>query len=166
MLLATAAAGMGGAVKHGCFAAVDTPARRALWRATFYSGGVGSSLLLAALILLRLPASSHAVLLAVVAVEFAAFAVWVTNKPDYRGVMWHYLPTGGGGGAVLLFTAWTPSTPWVIAAAAAAAAAGVIQARGIAPHRRFNHNDLAHALTLPAVWCLFRAGVLIGGGAG
>ena len=163
MLLATAAAGMGGAVKHGCFAAVDTPARRALWRATFYSGGVGSSLLLAALILLRLPASSHAVLVAVVAVEFAAFAVWVTNKPDYRGVMWHYLPTGGGAAAVLLFTAWTPYTPWVIAAVAVAAVAGVIQTRDIAPHRRFNHNDLAHAVTLPAFCFLLRAGVLIAG---
>ena len=166
MFLATAAAGIGGAVKHGLFATVDTAARRAVWRATFYSGGLGSSLLLAALILLRLPASSHAGLLAAVAVEFAASAVWVGTKPDYRGVMWHYLPTGGGAVAVLLATAWTPSTPWVLAAAAAAAAAGVIQARGIASHRRFNHDDLDHAATLPAFWCLFRAGVPIGGGAG
>ena len=73
----------------------------------------------------------------------------------------------GGAVAVLLLTAWTPYTPWVLAAAAAAAAAaGTIQGRHITIHRRFSHNDLAHAVSLPAFWCLFRAGVLIGGGAG
>ena len=163
MFAAFAVTGVGGAIKHACSAAVDTPARLALWRVTFYSGGLGSSLLLAALIVLRLPASGHAVALAAVAMEFALFAVWVSNQPDYRGVMLHYLPTGGAVLAVLLFTAWTPSTPWVLAAAAAAGAAGVIQSCNLIPHRRFNHNDLAHALTLPAFWFLFRAGVLIGG---
>ena len=165
MLLTIAAAGVGGAVKHAFFATLETPARQAVWRATLYAGGLGSSLLLAALILLRLPAPGHTALLTVIAVEFAAFAVWVTDKPDYRSVMLHYLPTGGGAVAVLLFTAWTPYTPWILGAAAAAAAAGTVQTRTIVPHRRFNHNDLAHALTLPALWCLYRAGALIAGGA-
>ena len=77
------------------------------------------------------------------------------------------LAASGVGGAVvvLLFTAWTPYTPWILGAAAAAAAAGTVQTRTIVPHRRFKHNDLAHALTLPALWCLYRAGALIAGGA-
>jgi hypothetical protein len=166
MFAAFAVAGVGGAIKHACFATVDTPVRRAWWRATFYSGGLGSSLLLAALIMVQLPAAGHTVLLAAVAVEFALFAFWVSNQPDYRGVMLHYLPTGGAILIILLFTAWTPYTPWVLVATAAAAAAGAVQACNLVPHRRFNHNDLAHVLTLPAFWCLLHAGVLIAGGAG
>ena len=162
MFLATAAAAVCGGIKHGFLGAVDTPARRAVWRFTFYSGGLATSLLVAAIILLQLPARSHLAALALVAAELAGFGIWVSDKADYRAVMLHYLPTAGGAVVLLLFTPTAAFTPWVLAAAATAAVAGVIQAGNLSLHRHFNHNDLAHVISLLSVWLLYRAGLLLG----
>lgn len=166
MFLALAAAAVTGGIKHGYFPAVDTALRRGVWRATFYSGGLATSLLVAAAILLRLPPASHLPLLGLVAGELVAFLIWVSNRRTYRSVMLHYVPTAGAALAILLLTPALPLTPWVVGALVVAALAGLIQVADFKLHRHFNHNDLAHVISLGALWLLYRAGLLIGSGTG
>ena len=167
MLLATAAAAVAGGIKHGYFSAVDTPLRRVVWRFTCFSGGLVSSLLLAAVILLQLPAASHLPALGLAAGELVGFVIWVSNKADYRAVMLHYVPSAGTAVVVLLLTPWTSFTPWVLGATGSAALAGLAQAPAVRLHRHFNHNDFAHVISLISLWLLYRAGLLAGaGGAG
>ena len=166
MFLALAAAAVTGGIKHGYFPAVDTALRRGVWRATFYGGGLATSLLVAAAILLRLPPASHLPLLGLVAVELVAFLIWVSNRRThrtYRSVMLHYVPTAGAALVILLLTPALPLTPWVVGGLVVSALAGLIQVADFKLHHHFNHNDLAHVVSLGALWLLYRAGLLIGG---
>lgn len=51
------------------------------------------------------------------------------------------------------------SAAWIAAGIALACLGGLVQARGIAPHPRFNHNDLFHLILMLALLPLFVGGL-------
>ena len=87
------------------------------------------------------------------------------------------LPLGGGreaaadyGGALAVLLAgalyalarWrAPGMGWLIGGVAVSLVAGLVQARRIAVHRHFNHNDLYHVIQILALYLVFRGGVLL-----
>ena len=58
-------------------------------------------------------------------------------------------------------TGLTPAAWWITAGAAVAVAAGLIQWARVAPHARFNHNDLFHVVQMASLYLLYRGGVLL-----
>jgi hypothetical protein len=67
----------------------------------------------------------------------------------------------------VLLAAWlirpsglTAGAGWVAAGVGVSVVAGVIQARKLAPHPRFNHNDLFHVVQMVALYLLYRGGLL------
>jgi hypothetical protein len=39
--------------------------------------------------------------------------------------------------------------------------AAIVQARRLAPHRQFNHNDLYHVIQMVALYAFYRGGTLL-----
>ena len=60
----------------------------------------------------------------------------------------------------MLLAAWflrptglTPAAWWLTAGVGVSVVAGAIQAFRLAPHSRFNHNDLFHVVQMVALYC-------------
>ena len=68
----------------------------------------------------------------------------------------------------VLLAAWfirpsglTPAAWWLTAGVAVAVVAGLIQWAHLAPHVRFNHNDLFHVVQMASLYLLYRGGLLL-----
>ena len=54
-----------------------------------------------------------------------------------------------------------PGMAWLIAGVLVSLVAGLVQARRLALHRQFNHNDLYHVIQMVALYAFFRGGALL-----
>ena len=54
-----------------------------------------------------------------------------------------------------------PGASWLIAGVAVSLVAGVVQARKLALHRQFNHNDLFHLIQMVALYMFYRGGAVL-----
>lgn len=161
---ATALAALLGGVVHGFQRRTGEVWAERLWRTTVHAMTVASLALGAAAVLVFPSAWVRAVGLGVLAGKW----IWVTARlvrnPGFRVA----LADAAMSLALVLAlqgAAWwqdgAGSLPWIAAGVALSGAAAAIQAREIAPHPRFNHNDLFHIVQIGALWALYRGGLLL-----
>jgi uncharacterized membrane protein len=50
---------------------------------------------------------------------------------------------------------------WLIVGVLLSLVAGIVQARRLALHRQFNHNDLYHVIQMGALYAFYRGGALL-----
>ena len=58
-------------------------------------------------------------------------------------------------------SARAPSAAWILAGVALSVAGGAVQVMRLAPHPRFNHNDLYHVIQMGALYLFYRGGLLL-----
>ncbi len=161
---ATAAASFLGGTFHGFAQMLPASSAQGLWKATLLSTGVGSACILAGGVLAATTGPARTVLLAAVLVKFAAFTVWAAGHDEFLGVIADYslalvglVAIQAAGPAGL----GAPAARWILAGVGVSGVAALIQALRLAPHPRFNHNDLFHVVQMLALYLLYRGGMLL-----
>ena len=98
------------------------------------------------------------------AMKLVVFIVRVARQPEFRVAAADY----GGALAILLAGAAymavrhrAPGMTWLIAGVLVSLVAGIVQARKLALHRHFNHNDLYHVIQMAALFAFYRGGALL-----
>jgi len=163
-LLAAAFAALLGAAAHGVDPHAERELRARLWRGTLYVTGLVGAASIAAVSLFAARGAVRAAILAFAALKLLAYLVKVTRRPEFSVAAVDY----GGALAILLAGAayaairWrAPGAGWIIGGVLVSLAAGLVQARRVAPHRHFNHNDLYHVIQIVALYMFYRGGVLL-----
>jgi hypothetical protein len=152
-----------GGTSHGFGGRLAGPGRARLWTATLLVVIAGNALLAAAIVTTALVGAGRRLLLAALAAQLVLFALAVVPRPAYRLVVVDSVVSLG---LVVAVTLWAlfhgpaPWAPWVLAGACIAALAAVVQAFRLAPHPRFNHNDLYHVLQGIALVALYRGALV------
>lgn len=157
------AAGIGGVV-HGFALHLSPRTKQWLWKATQYVLGLTSLAVLGAAIIAFVDGRTQNWLLGVAVAKFIAYVGVVRRRDDYTIVVIDY-GTSMIGLVALAAIGWaregTPASPWLVAAVLVSAVAAIIQLRKIAPHPRFNHNDLYHVVQIVALYLFYRGGLLL-----
>jgi hypothetical protein len=102
-------------------------------------------------------------ILAFAAVKLVVYLREVARRPVFRIAAADY----GAALAILLAGAvWmlrrdAPGMRWLIAGVLVSLVAAIVQARRLAPHRQFNHNDLYHVIQMVALYAFYRGGTLL-----
>jgi len=139
-------------------------AGRAMWKATLLSAGLGSACLLAAAATAATAGALQRLLVGMVVVKLAVYVWTIATKDDFTLIIVDY----GAALVAVLLAAWfvtpsglTPAAWWITAGVGVAVVAGVIQWAHLAPHVRFNHNDLFHVVQMASIYLLYRGGLLL-----
>jgi general stress protein CsbA len=163
-LLATAVAASFGAAAHGIDPGVDREQRERCWRASLYAMGFVGAAVTASVAFFTARGSIRTAILVVAGLKCLAYLVSVRRRPEFRVAAADY----GGALAVLLVAAlyamarWhAAGMGWIVGGVAVSLVAGLVQARRIAFHRHFNHNDLFHLIQMVAVYLFYRGGALL-----
>jgi general stress protein CsbA len=96
--------------------------------------------------------------------KLVVFVLQVRRQPEFRIVAADY---GAALAIVLVGAAYemvqrrAPGMAWLIAGVLVSLVAGIVQARRLAFHRHFNHNDLYHAIQMVALYAFYRGGALL-----
>jgi hypothetical protein len=160
---AATAATIGGVV-HGFALHMSAGAKQRLWKSTQYTMGLTSAAILAAAVVAFVGGAADRWLLGVVVVKFAMYAAVVRRRDDYAVVVIDY-----GASmialAALAIAGWVgsdaPAAPWLVAGVAVSGVAAAVQLKKLAPHPRFNHNDLYHVVQIVALYLFYRGGLLL-----
>jgi hypothetical protein len=163
-LLATAIAAMLGAVAHGLDPRTDAVARERMWRGALYATGFIGAGTVASVAFFAARGSTRTAILTFAALKLVVYLVNVTRRPEFRIAVADY----AGALAILLAGAaygmirWhLAAAPWLIAGVAVSLIAGLVQARRVALHRHFNHNDLYHVIQMVGLYMFYRGGVML-----
>jgi hypothetical protein len=160
---AAIAATIGGVV-HGFALHIPVAVRQRLWKATQYAMGLTSLAILAAAVVAFLSGAAQGWLLGVAVAKFVVYTALVTRRDDYSIVVVDY---GASmlAMAALATTAWlrtgAPAGLWLVAGVAVSGVAAAVQVWKVAPHPRFNHNDLYHVIQIVALYLFYRGGQLL-----
>jgi hypothetical protein len=153
-----------GGTCHGFTQWMPGAAGRAMWKATLLATGLGSALLLAAAAVAAATGAVRSALVAAVVVKLLAYVWTIATRDRFTLVIADY----GTAMLAILLAAWfarptglTPAAWWITAGVAVAAVAGAIQWARLAPHPRFNHNDLFHVVQMASIYLLYRGGLLL-----
>ena len=162
-LLATGLAAVIGAIAHG-----TDPAREALragfWRGALYATGFIGAASVASVAFFAARGSTRTLILAFAGIKLVVFMYRVTRQPEFRIAAADY---GGAlaivlaGAAYEMFRRRAPGMAWLIVGVLVSLVAGIVQARRLALHRHFNHNDLYHVVQMAALYAFYRGGVLL-----
>jgi hypothetical protein len=160
---ATAVAAVIGGVVHG-FAMDLTPTTKdRLWKATQYALGLTGLAMLAAAVVAFVPAPAAQWMLVASVAKFALYAAALRRRDDYAVVVVDY-GVSMIAVAALAAAGWVgagvAAAPWLIAGVVVSAAAAAVQVKRVAPHPRFNHNDLYHVIQIAALYLFYRGGIL------
>jgi hypothetical protein len=163
-LLATGLAALVGALAHGADPATSSDLRDRAWRGALYATGFIGAATVASVAFFAARGSIRLAILAFAVIKLAAFIVRATRNPEFRVAAADY----GVALAILLagasYEAWrrrAPGMGWLIAGVMVSLVAGVVQARRLALHRQFNHNDLYHVIQMGALYAFYRGGALL-----
>ena len=162
----TAVAGVIGGIVHGLALHLGTTVKDRLWKATQYAMGLTSLAILAAAVVAFTDGVARLSLLALAVGKFITYARVIARRDEYWIVVVDY---GASmlGMAALAVAAWlrggAPATPLLLAGVAVSAVAAVVQVKKIAPHPRFNHNDLYHMIQIGALYLFYLGGMRLGG---
>jgi hypothetical protein len=163
-MLATGSAALVGALAHGTDPTGDAALRERFWRGALYATGVIGAASVASVAFFAARGSTRAAILAFAGIKLVAFIVRVARRPEFSVAAADY----GGALAILLVGAAfmavryrTPGMAWLIAGVLVSLAAGIVQARRLALHRHFNHNDLYHVIQMAALYAFYRGGALL-----
>lgn len=160
----TALAAVVGGTYHGFIEWMPGATGRLVWKATLVATGLGSACLLSAAVLAATTGALQRALLAAVLIKLGFYLWTIAAKDQFKLVIVDY----GAALAAILVAAWfirptglTPATWWITAGVGMAVVAGVIQWARLAPHVRFNHNDLFHVVQMVSLYLLYRGGLLL-----
>ena len=162
--VATGLAALIGAFAHGTNPAGGEARRALFWRGALYATGFIGAASVASVAFFAARGSMRTAILAFAGIKLVVFIVRVTRHPEFRVAAADY----GGALAILLVGAAyeayrrrAPGMAWLIAGVLVSLVAGIVQARRLAPHRHFNHNDLYHVIQMAALYAFFRGGALL-----
>jgi hypothetical protein len=160
----TAVAAFVGGTYHGFIQWMPGLTGRALWKMTLLATGLGSAFLLAAAVVASVAGPLRKALVFVVVVKLLVYTWTIASRDQFVLVIADY----GTALIAVLVAAWfirpsglTPAAGWLTAGVAVAVVAGVIQWAHLAPHVRFNHNDLFHVVQMASLYLLYRGGLLL-----
>lgn len=160
----TALAAFVGGTYHGFIQLLPGAVARVLWKITLISTGFGSAALFGAAVMAATTGTLAWALMAVVSLKLLVYLEVVLTRDDFLLVVVDY----GSALLAILLAAWfvrptgiTPGAGWLAWGVGISVVAGCIQALRLAPHPKFNHNDLFHVVQLGALYCLYRGGVLL-----
>lgn len=163
--LAVAVAAAAGGTVHGFGPALGADGAAILWRASLAALAAFAVCAAATAIADGVAPEPRGPLPLLVGALFAAALTAAILRPAFSTAIVIY---GLGLGALVVqqAVAWigrrAPSGPWIVAGGALAAAGSLVQHLGLAPHPRFNHNDLFHVIELGAGWLFYRGGRRLG----
>jgi uncharacterized protein DUF6962 len=159
-----AIAAMIAGVVHGFALHLAVEAKDRLWKATQYTMGLTSLAILTAAVVAFVDGPAERWLVGAAVAKFVAYAAAVRRRDDYAVVVVDY---GASmiAMAALAIAGWVrsgaPAAPWLVAAVAVSGAAAAVQLKKVAPHPRFNHNDLYHVIQIVALYLFYRGGLLL-----
>jgi|SRR4051812_818550 hypothetical protein len=163
-LLATGFAAVIGAVAHATDPARDAGSRERLWRSTLYISGLIGAATVASVAYFAARGSMRTVLLTFAVIKLVVFVRQVSRTPVFRVAAIDY----GIALAILVIGAVSemlrrgaPGMVWLIAGVFVSLVAGIVQAKRLAFHRQFNHNDLYHVIQMVALYSFYRGGLLL-----
>jgi hypothetical protein len=163
-MLATGFAALIGAFAHGADPARDATLRARSWRGALYATGFIGAASVASVAFFAARASTRSAILAFAGIKLLVFIVRVTPHPEFRVAAADY----GGALAIVLvgaayetFRRQAPGMVWLIVGVLVSLVAGIVQARRLALHRHFNHNDLYHVVQMAALYAFYRGGALL-----
>ena len=163
-LLATAISAILGAIAHGLDPRVDAAARGRMWRAALFATGFVGAATVVAVAFFAARGSTRTAILVFAALKLVVFTIKVARQPEFRVAAADY---GGAlaillGGAAYAMLRWhMAGAAWLIAGVAVSLIAGLVQARPLALHRHFNHNDLFHLIQMVALYMFYRGGAVL-----
>lgn len=158
---ATGFAALIGAVAHGTDPASDAALRARFWRGALYATGFIGAASVASVAFFAARGTTRTAILAFAGIKLVAFLHRVTRQPEFRVAAADY---GGALAIVLVGAAYetfrrrAPGMAWLIAGVLVSLVAGIVQARRLALHRHFNHNDLYHVIQMAALYAFYRGG--------
>jgi predicted membrane channel-forming protein YqfA (hemolysin III family) len=162
-LAVTGLAALIGAFAHGTDTANDA-LRERLWRATVYVTGLIGAATVASVAFFAAQGSARTALLAFAAIKLVVFMYRVARRPEFRIVAADYgiaLAIVLVGAVVEMVRRRAPGMTWMIAGVLVSLVAALVQARRVALHRHFNHNDLYHVIQMVALYAFSRGGLLL-----
>ena len=157
--LATGLAALIGALAHGTDPARDEALRERFWRGALYATGLIGAATVASAAFFAARGSARTAILALAAIKLGVFLYRVARQPEFRIAAADY---GGALAIVLVGAAYemlrrrAPGMAWLIAGVLVSLVAGIVQARRLALHRHFNHNDLYHVIQIAAMALFYR----------
>jgi hypothetical protein len=163
-LFATALAALVGALAHGTDPRSDAALRARFWRGALYATGLVGAATVASVAFFAARRSTRTAILAFAAIKLVVFIVRVARQPEFRIAAADY---GGALAIVLVGAAYmavrrqAPGMTWLIVGVLVSLVAGIVQARRLALHRHFNHNDLYHVIQMAALYAFYRGGALL-----
>jgi hypothetical protein len=163
-LAATGLAAVIGALAHGTDPARHEGLRARFWRGALYMTGFIGAASVASVAFFAARGTARTAILVFAAVKLVVFIVRVARQPEFRVAAADYgaaLAIVFIGAAVELVRRRAPGTAWLIAGVLVSLVAGIVQARRLALHRHFNHNDLYHVIQMAALYAFYRGGLLL-----
>jgi hypothetical protein len=163
-LVFTALAAALGAAAHGIDPAIDREQRDRCWRAALYVSGLVGASSVAAVAFFAARGATRVAILVFAGCKLVALLVTLARRPEFRVAAADY---GAAlavllAGAVYAMVRWNaPAGPWLVAGVLVSLVAGLVQARRVALHRHFNHNDLFHVIQTIALYLFSRGGALL-----
>ncbi len=162
VFLFSAVAAFAGGTAHGFSAQLGVLGHALVWKVTVQAVGIASLSFLVGTIVTAFRRRARRVLLILALVKWAVYAVWMSEHSDFRYVVYDYLPSLLFAGAVhgwLWLQRGKLSGRVIVAGIVVSLGAAGIQLLGLAPHPRFNHNDLYHVVQMGAFYLLYRGGL-------
>ena len=160
----TGIAALIGALAHGTDPARGAALRERFWLGALYTTGFIGGASVASVAFFAARGSVRTTLLALAAVKLVVFVHRVARQPEFRIAAADY----GAALAIVLVGAVyamvqrrAPGMTWLIAGVLVSLVAGIVQARRLAFHRQFNHNDLYHVIQMVALYAFYRGGALL-----
>jgi hypothetical protein len=163
-MTATGLAALIGAIAHGTDPAHHAARRARVWSGALYMTGLIGAASVASVAFFAARGSTRWAILAFAGIKLVVFIVRVARRSEFRIAAADY----GGALAILLVGAvvmavryHAPGMAWLIAGVLVSLVAGIVQARRLALHRHFNHNDLYHVIQMAALYTFYRGGVVL-----
>jgi hypothetical protein len=163
-MTATGLAAVIGALAHGTDPASREALRARFWRGALYTTGLIGAASVASVAFFAAQGSTRTVIFVFAGIKLVVFIVRVARHPEFRVAAADY----GGALAIVLagaayeaFRRRSPGMVWLIAGVLVSLVAGIVQARKLALHRHFNHNDLYHVIQMAALYTFSRGGALL-----
>lgn len=160
----TAIAATIGGVVHGFALHLGVAAKDRLWKATQYTVGLTSLAILTAAIVAFVDGAAERWLVGVAVAKFVLYAAALRRRGDYTVVVVDY-GASMFAMAALAIAGWVrsgaPAAPWLVAGVVVSGIAAAVQLRKVAPHPRFNHNDLYHVIQIVALYLFYQGGRLL-----
>lgn len=162
-LFATGFSALIGAVAHGTSPDKDASLRGRLWSSTLYVTGLIGAATIASVAYFAASGYWRNALLLFAVVKLVVYVRSVARQPVFQIAAVDY----GVALAILLIGAVTElvrrraGMAWLIAGVLVSLVAGLVQARRVALHRQFNHNDLFHVIQMVALYAFYRGGALL-----